>query len=159
MTDAHLLIPGCRCEIRSLGDNGKAVQRLAQMGVLPGTQLEIVRSSPLGETLEVTSEEGEQFALRRDEMASLDCRVVATPLSSPIIQVGTTYAVLSLKGGRAFRQRMLEKDLQPGSLVHVEQHGPHHLTVSESTQGVIFQLGHGEAKKIIVRIRPEDAPA
>jgi len=159
MTEAHLLIPGSRCEVRSLGDNGKVAQRLAQMGVLPGSQLEIVRSSPLGETLEVASEEGEQFALRRDEMAGLDCRLVAAPLTSPVIQTGNTYRVLSLAGGRTFRQRMLEKALQPDSLVHVEQCSPHRLTVSESTQGVTIPLGHGEAEKIIVQIRPEDTPA
>ncbi len=157
-TEAHLLIPGSQCEVRSLGKDGKIAQRLAQMGVVPGSRLEIVRCSPLGETLEVASREGERFALRRHEMAALDCRLVAAPLSSPAILDGHSYRILSLDGGRTFRQRMREHGLQPGDRVHVGPRSPHRLTVSRPTTGAELQLGHGEAEKIIVRLPPEDGP-
>ena len=47
------LQPSSECIIRSLGPDEKIAQRLAQMGVLPGTQLRIIRVAPLGSTIEV----------------------------------------------------------------------------------------------------------
>jgi Fe2+ transport system protein FeoA len=159
MTDPTLFLPGSECEIRSLGANDKTAQRLAQMGVLPGSRLKIIRTAPFGETLEVASDQGEYFALRGDEIASLDCRLVAAPLISPAIQPMQPYRILTLRGGKTFRQRMADKHLTPGNPIQVEKTGPYRIRVTEAAHGTTIDLGHGKAEKIIVELRQDAEPA
>ncbi|HEB95993.1 MAG TPA: hypothetical protein ENI96_06130 [Sedimenticola thiotaurini] len=158
MTESDLFLPGSICILHSLGDDRQVARRLAQMGILPGSRLRIVRAAPLGGTLEVASDQGELFALRREEMAGLDCRLVAAPLTSPAIRPGQTCTVLSLEGGRAFRQRMTEKSLRPGSRIRIGEPGTHGLLVSDAATGATIALGRGEAARIIVGLTPGGTP-
>ena len=51
------------CIIRTLGSDEKTAQRLAQMGILPGSHLRVIRVAPLGGTIEVMVGQGQSFAL------------------------------------------------------------------------------------------------
>ena len=83
----HLnLQAGSECIIRSLGPDKKVAQRLAQMGVLPGSRLRAIRLAPFGETLEVSIDQGQYFALRNEEINVLDCEMVAMPLSDKTVK-------------------------------------------------------------------------
>ncbi|MCK5034310.1 MAG: ferrous iron transport protein A [Candidatus Sabulitectum sp.] len=65
-----------------MGSDDKTAQRLAQMGILPGTHLQIIRIAPLGGTIEVNDGQGQSFALRQQEVAAMTCEPVAMPLIS-----------------------------------------------------------------------------
>jgi len=146
------LQPQSECIIRSLGPDEKTAQRLAQMGILPGTHLRIIRVAPLGGTLEVAADQGQSFALRQQEVAAMTCEPVAMPLASELVAAGQTYRVRVLLGGKTFRQRMERAGLQEGVLVQIPKTGikpiPLHLVDMDRKVGI----GEGEAKKIIVEV-------
>ncbi len=77
-----LLQPNTVCRIISLGVNPKVIKRLAQRGILPGMEVTIVRVGPLGDPLELAVTQGQNIALRREEAESLDCEVIALPLTA-----------------------------------------------------------------------------
>ena len=82
MKTDFLLQPNTVCHIISLGMNPKVIQRLAQMGILPCMEVTIVRVGPLGDPLELAVTQGQNIALRREEVESLDCEVIALPLTA-----------------------------------------------------------------------------
>ena len=42
----HPFLPGTECLIGALGDDPAVSQRLSEMGVLPGSRLQVIRVSP-----------------------------------------------------------------------------------------------------------------
>jgi Fe2+ transport system protein FeoA len=69
------LRPGQRGRIQAIDGNDGLVQRLMEMGILEGEEIEVVRFAPLGEPVEVRL--GDYcLSLRRREAA----RVRVTPL-------------------------------------------------------------------------------
>ena len=94
----------CECIIRSLGPDEKTAQRLAQMGILPGSHLRIIRVAPLGGTIEVMVGQGQSFALRQENVAAMTCEPVAMPLVSELIIAGQNYRIRMLLGGKTFRR-------------------------------------------------------
>ena len=125
------LLAQSECIIRSLGPDKKTAQRLAQMGILPGTHLRIIRIAPLGGTIEVNDGQGQSFAL---------------------LAKGQTYMIRDLRGGKTFQQRMVAAGLQEGDLIQVREAGvnPIQLHLVDTDRQV--SLGKGEAKKIIVEV-------
>ncbi len=140
------------CIIRSLGPDEKTAQRLAQMGILPGTHLRIIRVAPLGGTIEVTGDQGQSFALRQQEVAAMTCDPVAMPLASELVTVGQTYRVRVLLGGKTFRRRMEREGLLEGGLVQVRKRGAKPIPVHLVDMDRQVELGEGEAKKIIIEV-------
>ncbi len=146
------LQPQSECIIRSLGHDDKTAQRLAQMGILPGTHLRIIRVAPLGGTIEVTSGQGQSFALRQQDVAAMTCDPVSMPLASELVIVGQTYRVRVLLGGKTFLKRMEQKGLRTGELVQTQKRGVKPIPVRIVDMDKQIELGEGEAKKIIVEV-------
>jgi len=146
------LQPSSECIIRSLGPDEKIAQRLAQMGVLPGTQLRIIRVAPLGSTIEVADAQGQSFALRQKELEAMTCDPVAMPLVSELLMPGQTYRVRSLLGGKIFRLRMERDGLTKGKLIQIRKTGTKPISVYLVDQDRQVKLGSGEARKIIVEV-------
>lgn len=140
------------CIIRSLGPNEKTAQRLAQMGILPGTHLRIIRIAPLGDTIEVTGDQGQSFALRQQEVAAMSCEPVAMPLVSEMVTIGQTYKIRTLLGGKNFRQRMGNEGLMEGGHIQLQKNSSMLIRVNLIDRGIQIELGQGEAKKIIVEV-------
>jgi Fe2+ transport system protein FeoA len=140
------------CIIRSLGPDEKTAQRLAQMGILPGTHLRIIRVAPLGGTIEVTSDQGQSFALRQQEVAAMTCDPIAMPLASELVAIGQSYRVRVMLGGKTFRQRMEREGLQEGRIVQIRETGVKPIPVYLVDKDRQVELGKGEAKKIIVEV-------
>ena len=140
------------CIIRSLGPDEKTAQRLAQMGILPGTHLRVIRVAPLGGTIEVTGNQGQSFALRQQEIAAMSCDPVAMPLATELVTVGQTYRVRVLLGGKTFRQRLEKRGLQEGGLIQVSKTGVKPIPVQLVESDRQIELGQGEAKKIIIEV-------
>jgi ferrous iron transport protein A len=141
----------CECIIRSLGSDEKTVQRLAQMGILPGSHLRVIRVAPLGGTIEVMVGQGQSFALRQEEVAAMICDPVAMPLVSELIIAGQNYRIRTLLGGKTFRRRMEKQGVQEGVLVQVNKTGKKPLPVHLVDSGEDVELGEGEAKNSLSR--------
>ncbi len=156
MTAQHMpvsaLQPSSECIIRSLGPDEKTAQRLAQMGVLPGTHLRIIRVAPLGSTIEVADAQGQSFALRQKELEAMACDPVAMPLVSEFLMLGQTYRVRSLLGGKTFHLRMEREGLTKGKLIQIRKTGTKPIPVYLVDQDRKVELGSGEARKIIVEV-------
>ncbi len=146
--------PGSECIITDLQGEPAVTQRLAEMGVLPGSRLRVVRIAPLGDTLEVALEEGQLLALRKDELAALGCDYRVLPLSEARHLGVGPYRVHALVGGRLFHERMARQGIEAGQLLHpVDTDGPA-LVIELAGREAPLHLGHGEAEKILVE--PDD---
>ncbi len=142
----------CECIIRSLGSDEKTAQRLAQMGILPGTHLHIIRVAPLGGTIEVTGDQGQSFALRQQEVACMTCEPVAMPLNSELVTVGQTYKIRILMGGKTFRQRMERKGIKTKKRLQIQETGTRPISAYLVDLNRQVELGKGEAQKIIIEV-------
>lgn len=69
------LKPGQRALVKSVTGEGSAVyQRLLEMGVFEGTQLEVIRFAPLGDPMEVRLH-GYHLSVRKSEAACVGVEV------------------------------------------------------------------------------------
>lgn len=64
------LKPGDEAVVRSLDGEPEAFGRLMEMGLLPGTQVKVVRYAPLGDPIEIVIR-GYHLSLRRLEAAGI----------------------------------------------------------------------------------------
>lgn len=64
------LKPGDEAIVRSLDGEPEAFGRLMEMGLLPGTQVKVVRFAPLGDPIEIVIR-GYHLSLRRAEAAGI----------------------------------------------------------------------------------------
>ena len=147
------------CVIRSLGSDDKTAQRLAQMGILPGTHLRIIRVAPLGGTIEVDDGQGQSFALRQQEVAAMTCEPVVIPLVSELVAQEQIYMIRDLRGGRNFQQRMASAGLHKGDLIQIRGAGINPMQLRLVDTDKLVSLGEGEARKIIVEVinhKPEN---
>lgn len=74
LTTLNLLQPGDRAEICAFLIGASPLRRrLLALGLLPGTNLEVLRRAPLGDPMQVRVRHT-SLALRRDEAAALSVR-------------------------------------------------------------------------------------
>ena len=146
------LQPGSECIIRSLGPDKKVAQRLAQMGVLPGSRLRVIRLAPFGETLQVSIDQGQYFALRDEEINVLDCEMVAMPLSDKTIETEKYYRIRSLSGGKTFQQKMEHQGIIPGVIIQIRELNKPPILIELFQEKKSVALGSGEAEKIIIEV-------
>lgn len=142
-----LLQPNTVCRIISLGANPDVTKRLAQMGILPGTEVNIVRVGPFGDPFEIAVTHGQNIALRREEVESLDCEVIALPLTG----AGpgpATYRVRKLQGGMGFQRKMADRGLAVGAKLRVQESYPYRLYLLPD--GPFSTVGRGEAEKVLL---------
>lgn len=65
---------GTEAEIRGFSSSCKEVQRLREMGLLPGTKVTLVRWAPLGDPLEIKVR-GYHLSLRKHEAEHVEVAV------------------------------------------------------------------------------------
>ena len=70
MTTLDQLQPGDRGTIGEISALHPAVERLMEMGLVPGTPLRVVRYAPLGDPIEIEAR-GYNLSLRRDEASAI----------------------------------------------------------------------------------------
>ena len=149
------LQPGSECIIRSLGPDKKVAQRLAQMGVLPGSRLRVIRLAPFGETLQVSIDQGQYFALRDEEINVLACEMVAMPLSDKTIKTEQYYRIRSFFGGKTFQQKMERQGIIPGIVIQIRNLNKPPILIELFQEKKVVALGSGEAEKIIIEVMDE----
>ena len=65
---------GCRGRIKRLTCRGQLRRRLMDMGVVPGTEVEVERPAPLGDPLKIKLK-GFNLSLRKDEAGQIEVEV------------------------------------------------------------------------------------
>jgi Fe2+ transport system protein FeoA len=143
------------CRLRALGVGSPIARRLAQMGILPGVEVTVVRVSPLGGPVEVAAEGGQSLALRAEELRSLECDVIAAPLPSLLGSGGTRFRVRALLGKSGYTRKMLQLGLVPGAHFRLQSLRP--LELRLTPDGAVVVLGRGEAEKLLVEPLTDDA--
>ena len=144
-------VPYTLCLIRDLGSDAEFSGRLAQMGILPGTRVKIVRDSPLGDPVELRTEEGQAVAIRKEDLQKLECEVLAFPLTALPANFEEPVEVADMAGGRVFEKKMEERGIKRGETLIVKEGMP--LEVNLESTGKSVMLGQGEASKLIVKTR------
>jgi Fe2+ transport system protein FeoA len=139
---------GITCRVRSLGRDPRIADRLAQMGVLPGMEVSIVRTGPLGNPVELAIPGGQSIALRKEETEALDCELLRLPLSATR-PGNTVYEIVARQGGRRYRQKLSAAGLEPGTRLRVEATRPYRLHLLDGNRSV--RLGQGEAEQLILK--------
>lgn len=155
MRKQHIALhTGQTYRVHSLGGDHRIADRLAQMGILPGTEFTIVRIGPMGNPLELAIGGGQSIALRNTDVTALDCELISLPLSAtrPDTQ---QYRISALNGGPRYRQKLTELGLQPGCIVRVEAIRPYQLRLLENNR--LIRLGQAEAQYLI--LQPVDTNA
>ena len=70
MSTLDKLKPGQKARVVRVGSNGPIKRRIADMGVIRGTAVEVVRIAPLGDPIEVQVK-GYRLSLRKGEAAQI----------------------------------------------------------------------------------------
>lgn len=89
MTVLGDLSPGDRARVQAVRCAPAVRRRLLEMGLLPGTELEVVRRAPLGDPIEVRLR-GYSLSLRETEASG----VTVAPLTSSAAKNAPTHAPL-----------------------------------------------------------------
>ena len=152
MSSRLILQAGSECIIRSLGQDKKIARRLAQMGILPGSRLKVIRLAPFGETLQVSIDQGQYFAIRDEEINALDCEIVAMPLSEKTVKTEQYYRIRSLSGGKTFQQKMEHQGIIPGIVIQIRKLNKPPILIELFQEKKMVALGFGEAEKIIIEV-------
>ena len=93
--------------------------------------------------------QGQSIALRRKEAESLDCEVIAFPLTA--VEPGEViYYVRELRGGISFQRKMADRGLTVGTKLRVQEVYPFRLYLLP--EGHFATIGHGETEKLMLEI-------
>lgn len=65
-TTLDTIKPPARCRIVAVPTRGPFRQRLLAMGIIPGTEIEVIRTAPMGDPIEYLVK-GYHLSLRKDE--------------------------------------------------------------------------------------------
>lgn len=77
MATLNQLKPGQRARVLAVrNENNTVYQRLLEMGVFEGTDVELIRYAPLGDPLEIRVQ-GYNLSLRKAEAAMVDVEVLS----------------------------------------------------------------------------------
>ncbi len=67
----NMITPGKKCKVTSVRGSGSTYQRLLEMGLIPDTELQVIRFAPLGDPMEIRLM-GYHLSLRKKEAAMVE---------------------------------------------------------------------------------------
>jgi ferrous iron transport protein A len=70
--------PGVRVVVQRLTGHGRVKRRLMDMGIIPGTEMELQKTAPLGDPLEIKFK-GYNLSLRKEEADMVVVEMLSTP--------------------------------------------------------------------------------
>ena len=140
--------------VQSLGGDQRIADRLAQMGILPGMEITIVRIGPMGNPFELATHSGQSIALRNTEVEALDCQLLSLPLLATFPDT-QQYRISAINGSPRYQQRLNDLGLNPGVIIRVEATRPYELRIIDGDKQV--RLGQAEAQYLMLQPVEVDA--
>ena len=140
--------------VQSLGGDHRIADRLAQMGILPGMEITIVRIGPMGNPFELTTNNGQSIALRNTEVEALNCQLLTLPLLATFPDT-QQYQINAINGSPRYQQKLNDLGLRPGVVIRVEATRPYELRIIDDDKQV--RLGQAEAQYLMLQPVEVDA--
>lgn len=140
--------------VQSLGGNQGIADRLAQMGILPGMEITIVRIGPMGNPFELATDNGQSIALRNTEVEALDCKLVSLPLIAAFPDT-QQYRISVINGGPRLQRKLSDVGLRPGGIIRVEATRPYELRIIDEDR--LVRLVQAEAQYLMLQPIEPDA--
>jgi len=145
------LKPGEKGKIVKVAGRGSIHRRLLDMGLVSGSEVDVVRVAPLGDPMQVRIK-GYNLTLRKEEAANIQVEV--TQMAEPLMPLamarpGERVSVVDIRAGRGLARKLADMGLLPGTEIKVVNsmgHGP----IIIDLRGSRLALGHGVAQKIMV---------
>lgn len=162
-TTLDKLVPGESGRVVKVSGRGAVRRRLLDMGLTTGSEIEMVKPSPLGDPVEYRLR-GYHLSLRKSEARTIEVELLSAPV--PVMRrrhvsrsgqtlgscrSGQTVEIIRTRGGRKRHRKLEDLGLIPGSQVRVIQNefpGPMIITVNDGKRLV---LGKGLAKHLVVK--------
>lgn len=138
---------GEKGRVTHIGLAGDIRRRLMDMGLVPGSEVEMVRVAPLGDPIDIRVK-GYDLSLRKEIASKIGVEVEDMPLA--VAPWGKTMTVVGFRGGMHMRRRLADMGLTPGVAVRVtsgDACGP----VIIELRGSKIALGRGMARHVLVR--------
>jgi len=76
LTTLDKLKPGQRARVHAVRGEGTIYQRMLEMGLFEGADVEVVRFAPMGDPMEITLH-GYNLSVRKSEAANVDVEVAS----------------------------------------------------------------------------------
>jgi len=140
--------------VQSLGGNQGIADRLAQMGILPGMEITIVRIGPMGNPFELATDNGQSIALRNTEVEALDCKLVSLPLIATFPDT-QQYRISAINGNPRQQRKLTDVGLRPGIVIRVEATRPYELRIIDEDK--LVRLAQAEAQYLMLQPLEPDA--
>jgi len=145
------LKPGEKGRIVKVVGRGSIHRRLLDMGLVSGTDVDVVRLAPLGDPMQVRFR-GYNLTLRKEEAANIQVEV--TGMAQPLMPLtmatpGEAVSVVNVRAGRGLARKLADMGLLPGTKIRVvNSMKPGPLIID--LRGSRLALGYGMAQKIMV---------
>ena len=140
--------------VQSLGGDKRIADRLAQMGILPGMEITIVRIGPMGNPFELATDNGQSIALRHTEVEALNCQLLSLPLLATFPDT-QQYRISAINGTPRYQQKLNNLGLKPGVVIRVEATRPYELRIIDGDKQV--RLSQPDAQYLMLQPVEVDA--
>ena len=140
--------------VQSLGGDQRIADRLAQMGILPGMEITIVRIGPMGNPFELATNNGQSIALRNTEVEALDCKLISLPLITTFPDT-QQYRISTINGNPSLQRKLGDLGFKPGILIRVEATRPYELRILDDDR--LVRLAQAEAQYLMLQPIEPDA--
>ena len=144
------LIPRQNGLIKQVRGFGALRQRMMDMGLVPGADIEVVRVAPMGDPIEYCVK-GYHLSLRGHEAKNILVEVNTIVLDKA--QKGDLVRIISFSAGRQASRKLMEMGLQPGDTLEILRNEPSGKILVKSNEKQI-EIGRGLAGKMLVEILP-----
>ncbi len=140
------LVPPQNARIHKIHGFGALRQRMMDMGLVPGAEINVVRVAPMGDPIEYNIK-GYHLSLRGHEAKNILVEVGAVALDK--LQPGENVRVLSIIAGRGASESLQQIGLKPGdTLTILRSRFGGRLVVQTGSRRL--QIGRGLASRILV---------
>ena len=142
---------GEKGRIVKIACTGSIRQRLLDMGLVSGSDIEMQRAAPLGDPIEIKVK-GYNLALRKKEAAGIQVEVTQMAnqgMSLAMARPGELVTVTGIRAGRGLQRKLTDMGLTPGVQIRVINSGASGPVLIDLRETRIA-LGHGIAQKIVV---------
>jgi ferrous iron transport protein A len=137
---------GRKARIVKISLAGDIRRRLSDMGLVNGSEVQLMRVAPLGDPLEIRIK-GYDLSLRKEVASQIEVDTLDTQLVN--VEAGRTVSISSTSGGKELVRRLADMGITPGvQIMVIENHHPGPVLVN--VRGSRLMLGQGMAEKILV---------